>query len=124
MAMLRGFNWARWLFVLWFGYNVIGPFVLGSPKPTPQNLLGTLLMVTAAYLVFRPAATAFFRTPASVAPHGLPEGHAPCADCGGAFGVEDMVRHGSFYVCAGCKPRFLQKLREGAEYGVTEEPHR
>src|SRR5258706_8165991 len=24
MSMLRGFNWARWLFVLWFGYNLIG----------------------------------------------------------------------------------------------------
>ncbi len=30
------------------------------------------------------------------------------------FPVEDMIRHGNAYVCAQCKPIFLQKLAEGA----------
>lgn len=39
---------------------------------------------------------------------------ATCAECGKAFAVEEMIRHGAAYVCAKCKPVFLQKLAEGA----------
>jgi uncharacterized RDD family membrane protein YckC len=40
---------------------------------------------------------------------------AQCAECGGTFAVDDMIQHGAAYVCAKCKPIFLQKLAEGAD---------
>jgi uncharacterized RDD family membrane protein YckC len=39
---------------------------------------------------------------------------ATCAECGGLFDSGDMIRHGEAWVCARCKPVFLQKLAEGA----------
>jgi|ERR1043166_6971887 hypothetical protein len=41
--------------------------------------------------------------------------HATCTECKGVFDVHDMIAHGGVYVCAGCKPRFLQKLAEGVK---------
>lgn len=38
---------------------------------------------------------------------------AVCAQCGGLFQKDDMIAHGGLYVCAGCKPVFLQRLSEG-----------
>jgi uncharacterized RDD family membrane protein YckC len=43
------------------------------------------------------------------------DARAACAECGSSFAVEDMIRHGAAYVCAKCKPVFLQKLAEGAD---------
>jgi uncharacterized RDD family membrane protein YckC len=43
------------------------------------------------------------------------DGSAKCAECGGTFAVDDMIRHGAAFVCAKCKPVFLQKLAEGAD---------
>jgi uncharacterized RDD family membrane protein YckC len=37
-----------------------------------------------------------------------------CAECGKTFRPGDMIRHGAAYVCAACKPIFMQKLAEGA----------
>jgi uncharacterized RDD family membrane protein YckC len=45
---------------------------------------------------------------------------AHCSQCGGFFGVDDMIRHGNAYICAGCKPVFMQKLAEGAEIATGE----
>lgn len=36
-----------------------------------------------------------------------------CAQCGRVFAPEEIVRFGDAAVCAGCKPLFLQRLREG-----------
>ncbi len=36
-----------------------------------------------------------------------------CAQCGRVFAPEEIVRFGNAAVCAGCKPLFLQRLREG-----------
>jgi uncharacterized RDD family membrane protein YckC len=44
---------------------------------------------------------------------------ATCAECGLVFSIEDMIRHGNAYVCANCKPIFMQKLAEGAEIRTT-----
>src|SRR5688572_3564335 len=55
--MLRGCNWARWLLLIWFGHNVIGN-ALYSPL---RLLLPGLLFGIAAYFLFRPLATAYFR---------------------------------------------------------------
>jgi uncharacterized RDD family membrane protein YckC len=38
-----------------------------------------------------------------------------CAECGQAFPPDQMIRHGNVFICAGCKPVFLQKLGEGAK---------
>ena len=38
---------------------------------------------------------------------------AVCAECGNRFVVQDMVRYGDTWVCAGCKPVFFQRLKEG-----------
>src|SRR5690242_15757595 len=61
MVMLRGFNWARWLFVLWFGYNLIGNIAHSPRRLLAPNLLAGSVFGAAVYLLFRPAATAFFR---------------------------------------------------------------
>ncbi len=54
-------------------------------------------------------------TVATVAPVPQPaQGMTSCAECGGMFSAEDMVRYGDSFVCAKCKPVFFQRLREGA----------
>jgi uncharacterized RDD family membrane protein YckC len=37
-----------------------------------------------------------------------------CAECRTFYPVDEMIRHGSIFVCSNCKPRFVQKLAEGA----------
>lgn len=37
-----------------------------------------------------------------------------CGECGGSFAVEDLARFGASYVCANCKPAYVQRMREGA----------
>ena len=43
-----------------------------------------------------------------------------CVECRDTFLVESMIRHGNVYVCANCKPRFMQKLAEGATIQTGE----
>ncbi|MCX6906061.1 MAG: hypothetical protein NTW03_21795 [Verrucomicrobia bacterium] len=70
--MLRGFNWARWLLVLWFGYNVIGNIGRLPSRQLPAGLLVRCLFGAAVYLLFRPASTAFFRSCALEVPKNQP----------------------------------------------------
>jgi hypothetical protein len=42
-----------------------------------------------------------------------------CAECKKAFPPEEMIRHGNVFICAGCKPVFMQKLAEGAALGSS-----
>ena len=46
-------------------------------------------------------------------PVSAPPGQVLCAECGQAFPPEEVIRHGNQYICAACKPVFLQKLKEG-----------
>ena len=39
---------------------------------------------------------------------------AVCAECGNLFAIREMIRHSGVYICANCKPVFMQKLAEGA----------
>ncbi len=41
-------------------------------------------------------------------------GDVVCSECGKVFPPDQVIRHGTAYVCANCKPIFVQKLREGA----------
>jgi uncharacterized RDD family membrane protein YckC len=45
---------------------------------------------------------------------------AVCAECGNLFAIQDMIRHGEIYICANCKPVFMQKLAEGAKINTAE----
>jgi hypothetical protein len=53
----------------------------------------------------------YSRVPATATPG---PGQENCAECGGAFNTDEMIHHGYVFVCAACKPRFLQKIAEGA----------
>ena len=55
--MLYGFNWARWLLVVWLGFHIIVS-ALHSPL---QLLVHTLLFAVVLYFLFRPQASAYFR---------------------------------------------------------------
>lgn len=45
-----------------------------------------------------------------------------CAECGKIFPKENAIQYGTSWVCAGCKPIFLQRLREGATAGSIGYP--
>jgi len=47
------------------------------------------------------------------------DARAVCAECGKGFSVNDMIRYGASYVCATCKPIFMQKLAEGASVSLS-----
>jgi len=36
-----------------------------------------------------------------------------CSECGQTFAENDMIRFAEAWVCAGCKPLFVQKIKEG-----------
>lgn len=40
---------------------------------------------------------------------------AACSQCGKQFAQDDMIRYQDIWVCAHCKPLFVQKLKEGAD---------
>ncbi len=41
-----------------------------------------------------------------------------CAECGKAFPADEMLRYGNQWVCAGCKPVFFQRVKEGVLPGT------
>jgi len=45
---------------------------------------------------------------------------AVCTECGKMFAIQDMIRHNGVYICANCKPVFMQKLAEGAPVNTGE----
>lgn len=57
--MLRGFNWARWLLAIWMG----GHIAIGALHSPFAGITHALLFGVIAYFVFRPEATAYFRSP-------------------------------------------------------------
>lgn len=56
--VLRGHNWARWLLLLWIGYHV----VLGAFHSLSQLAAHGLMCALVAYVLFRPQASAYFRS--------------------------------------------------------------
>src|SRR5579862_9503151 len=42
---------------------------------------------------------------------------ARCSECGHEFAQDEMVSLSGDWVCAECKPRYIQKLREGMPAG-------
>jgi len=44
-----------------------------------------------------------------------------CCECGKPFPADEMIQYGPTWVCAGCKPVFVQKLRQGMSLpGIVE----
>jgi hypothetical protein len=64
--MLFGFNWARWLLIVWLGYHVI---LSAFHSPFEVTVHGLLFGVIAFFL-FRPRASAYFRGDTAEPPHG------------------------------------------------------
>jgi uncharacterized RDD family membrane protein YckC len=48
-------------------------------------------------------------------------GQSVCSECGKAFPREDMIPYGDAWVCALCKPIFVQKLKEGVSLSGAME---
>ncbi len=44
-----------------------------------------------------------------------------CHECGRMFPQDNMIRYQDVWICAACKPVFVQKLKEGAHLGVGFE---
>lgn len=49
----------------------------------------------------------------------LGDNEALCAECGNRFTKDNLIQYATSFVCATCKPIFLQKLREGASVAPT-----
>lgn len=47
-------------------------------------------------------------------PPAVAPGEVRCSECGNSFTRDNVIQYGSAFVCAGCKPVFVQRLREGA----------
>lgn len=49
----------------------------------------------------------------NAAPDGVGVDKAMCAECGRNYSRDDMIKYGESWVCAQCKPVFVQKIKEG-----------
>ena len=58
----------------------------------------------------------------SVAAPPMPsDGEVVCGECKQMFPPDEVIRYGDNFVCANCKPIFVQKLKEGAFLGGAME---
>ena len=67
----------------------------------------------------RVARPGFPVAPPGAVPAAAPPGQVPCAECRAFFPKEDTIQYGSSFVCAACKPIFVQRLREGAPMAAS-----
>jgi len=82
--------------------------LVGAGTVTPQTLVWREGLAN-----WMPYTETKFQTSLSSAPPALAIDPAPCSECGQDFSKTEMVRFENSYICAGCKPLFFQKLREG-----------
>ncbi len=57
--------------------------------------------------------------PAAISPGRGRSRQAQCNECGNSFSQDDMIRFGDSWVCATCKPLFVQKIKEGLAVAGT-----
>lgn len=57
-----------------------------------------------------------------VAGMGAAGNEAMCVECGGVFARSEMITHAGAYVCARCKPVFMQRLSEGGAAAIYRAP--
>jgi len=72
----------------------------GGAQPTPSQA-GAVEATPAVAAEATPAPESF-------------SNYQTCCECGRSFPEEEMMKHRGMYVCAACKPVFVQRLREGA----------
>ncbi|HEV2392955.1 MAG TPA: hypothetical protein VG146_11410 [Verrucomicrobiae bacterium] len=73
--LLRGFNWARWLLILWLAFHVI----LSAFHAPFQLLVHGLLAALLAYFLFRAPAAAYFRGAGAQPPPARERDETPAA---------------------------------------------
>ena len=73
--MLRGFNWARWLLVVWIAYHVI----LSAFNSPLEVVLHSLLFSVVVYFLFRSQASAYFRRSGAETPQNPKTDDTPAA---------------------------------------------
>ena len=56
--MLRGWNWARWLSILWIAWHVI----LSVFHPLSELIMHVVLLAVFTFFLFRPRVSAYFRS--------------------------------------------------------------
>lgn len=56
--------------------------------------------------------------PPVLRPDAVGPNESVCSQCGGIFPAENTIVYGRIRICANCKPVFLQKLSEGARFGL------
>jgi len=54
----------------------------------------------------------------SEANHSPPE-RFPCSGCGRPFPADELIQIEGMRICGGCKPSFVQRIKEGAEISVS-----
>jgi hypothetical protein len=69
--MLRGWNWARWLLVVWLAFHV----ALSALHSVFQVAVHGVLFGVIVYFLFRNAANAFFRRTSFSPIESAPEDH-------------------------------------------------
>ena len=57
--MLRGFNWARWLCVVWMGFHLIVSILHSLFELAVHSVLFAVVL----YFLYHPRASAYFRSP-------------------------------------------------------------
>lgn len=67
-----------------------------------------------------PAPGAAPALPARFAPPQPAADEVFCQECGKAVPKDNAIQYGTVWVCANCKPLFLQKVREGAALPVAQ----
>lgn len=68
-GMLRGYNWARWLTLVWIAFHVVVSYWHGWSEVA----MHAVVLAVFAYVLFRPAANAYFEHPGFNTPHGRAE---------------------------------------------------
>jgi hypothetical protein len=56
--MLRGHNWARWLAIVWIAFHVVVSYF----HSWGEVAMHAVILAVFAYILFRPAASAYFRS--------------------------------------------------------------
>jgi hypothetical protein len=88
-------------------------FVLAA-RHEMELIMGLLIASVAGFQILAAVMVLRNRKYIGLAAATLAANHAVCAECMGVFNVHDMIAHAGAYVCASCKPLFLQRLKEGA----------
>ena len=71
------------------------------------------------YTQVNPAVTAVSAPPAPAIASVPGEGQVVCTECRQLFSRDNAINYGTVWVCAACKPVFVQKLKEGASGPVV-----